>query len=754
MNSILILALMGDPMLPAGSCDRSGGFNVDTYELIEFLSRKDYQCLIITNQSAEAPVLYEQINRNIQLCRVSLNGADQNQQGELLQQAASIEIQILELLNQFSFFPTLIHSYYWLSGYIACSLSDRLNIPFVHSVVALSKDKELAGAQSDYHVQKECEYRFLPKASYIFSITDTEKETLCSKYPVCSQKVFIVGREIPEIYQTPVRNELGIAKELDAQAPLKCLYREHSVTNWWNSGAFTYVGRLKPEKGVPHIIMAWDQLYRHCGEKTPPLWIVGGDVDGIERLRESLYPHFPELPEHEKALRICWWGHLNAEGISALYLKTLALVTHSQYEAGGRVIIEAMSQAKPVIATPTGFAKDLITDWHNGFLVKYGDVERLCHCMLMFVAQPLLSNSLGLTAHATILAARNRWNGYRRIEQIYQQLLGCKPELLPSEPSPQSMETVDHFACGMLSTYPYAYDRDFCQEKHGYMPHSPSPEEKVSKAFFAWTYLTQIKGVPALTLRYYSKLNEPKIWNNQVETEAIVAHDRYSRAIYSCKNSMVLSPLAQNEESCWIAVPYYPFLTTNQLRYHGNAILTLLSRFSLATSLEISPLHSDQYGPKTAGWNCMCRELYSQLAMYPNVAKILPALETLLADEQPETSGPNVWNYGTGLVEHVRELADGSFVLMPTSDIFWGEAGYDAGQFLYDYFTDILLEERWRQLVRCASGCYSCDERNILKWTLLAALERLLRSVVEDLAVQAEYHMKCTKRILGLLSSR
>lgn len=754
MNSVLILALMGDPMLPAGSCDRTGGFNVDTYELIEFLSRKDYSCLIITNQSDEAPVPYERINRNIQLCRISLNGADQNQQDELLRQADSIKAQILELLNRLSFSPALIHSYYWLSGYIACSLSDRLNIPFIHSIVALAKDKEQANAKSDYHVQMECEYRFFPKARYIFSITDTEKETLCSQYPVCAHNVFIVGREIPDIYRAPVRNELGVARELNPFAPLKYLHSDRSGTDWWNSGAFTYVGRPKPEKGIPHIIRAWNQLYRHYGAKTPPLWIVGGDVNGIERLRESLCSYIPELPEHEKALRVCWWGHLNAEGISTLYLKTLALVTHSQYEAGGRVIIEAMSQAKPVIATPTGFAKDLITDWHNGFLVEYGDTERLFRRMSLFASQPLLSNSLGLTARETILTARNRWNGYQRIEQIYQQLLGYTSEPSFSKQSLSPTETVDHFACGMLSAYPYAYNRDIYTEKRCYMPHSPASGERVSKAFSAWMCFTQIKGVPALSLRYYSRLNEAKIWNNQTETEAIAARDRYSRAIFSCENDAVLSPLAYHKESCQITVPYYGFLATDKLQCHGKEMLALLSRFSLSAFPGHTPVYSDQYGPKTIGWNSMCRELSGQLAVFPTAAEILPVLKALLANGQSEVPGPEAWNYGAGLAEHVCELADGAFALMPAPDIFWGEAGYDAGQFLYDYFIDILLEEKGRQLVRYAADCYCCDESRVLKWVLLAALERLLRSSVEDIPVQAGKHMKNIRCILSLFSNR
>ena len=39
--------------------------------------------------------------------------------------------------------------------------------------------------------------------------------------------------------------------------------------------------------------------------------------------------------------------------------KSLVLITHSKYEAGGNVILEAMAHALPVIATPSGMEKTL-----------------------------------------------------------------------------------------------------------------------------------------------------------------------------------------------------------------------------------------------------------------------------------------------------------------------------------------------------------------------------------------------------------
>lgn len=744
---------MGDPMLPAGSCDRSGGFNIDTSELIEFLSQKDYQCIVITNQSEEAPAPYEKINRNIQLFRVSLNGADQNRQDELLRQASFVAKQILELLDRLQFQPAFIHSYYWLSGYIACTLSAELGIPFVHSVVALSRDKEIADAQSDYHIQRQCEFYFLPRARYIFSITDAERETLCSGYPVSAKQVLVVGREIPAAYQAPVHNELGLARGLDAALPLKCFPNRLPSTDWWNSGAFTYVGRPKAEKGIPYIIEAWLRLYQIYGEKTPPLWIVGGDVNGIERLRASLHPRFPNMPLHERALRVCWWGHLNEEGISALYLKTLALITHSQYEAGGRVIIEAMSQAIPVIATPTGFAKDLIVDWYNGFLVDYADISRLCRRMALFAAQPLLSNSLGLAARETISTARNRWNGYCRIEQVYQAVLQGASDLPRNEMPPHLQSTVDYFACGMLSTYPYAYDRVLCEDENRYVQCLPSPDETVSKALCAWTRRVQHKNAPALSLRFYSKLNQAKLWNPQAKAEAVSARDRYHRALRSCESDVVLPALTRYDPACLLTVSCHPFLSADELRRNGKAVLALLARFSQTPSPAKGLFRSNRYGPEATGWDSMYSELLKQISVMSVSADLVSRLESLHSACQTKTVPFAVWNYGAELAEHVRKTEDSSLILMPSSELFLGEAGYDAGQFLHSYFGDSWEKDEGVQLAAYAANCYHVETRNILKWTLLVSLEHFLQGTVMDIPAQAEGSLRQIKILLRLLSS-
>lgn len=112
----------------------------------------------------------------------------------------------------------------------------------------------------------------------------------------------------------------------------------------------------------------------------------------------------------EKEHKIIWWGTLPPSGISTLLLKSLVVLTHSKYEAGGLVLLEAFTQGLPVIATPNGYAKDYIQDWYNGFLVDYKDVHLLAKYMMFFCNQPFLSYYMGNNASQTMAAIKDSWN--------------------------------------------------------------------------------------------------------------------------------------------------------------------------------------------------------------------------------------------------------------------------------------------------------------------------------------------------------
>ena len=202
---------------------------------------------------------------------------------------------------------------------------------------------------------------------------------------------------------------------------LKINFSQGLTTNsgWWNKKAFIYCGRIASNKGVDIIIKAWIKLKEKYTDNCPSLWIVGGALNEIEHFKSDKKTEF-NLEKYETCGEIIWWGYLDQRGISTLFLKALALIMHSSYEPGGRVIIEALASGIPVIATPNGFGADYIRNWFNGFQILYGDVDALCGRMQLFLKQPYLSNNLGINAKKHMDHLLNKWNFNQLHMDVYQ----------------------------------------------------------------------------------------------------------------------------------------------------------------------------------------------------------------------------------------------------------------------------------------------------------------------------------------------
>lgn len=224
---------------------------------------------------------------------------------------------------------------------------------------------------------------------------------------------------------------------------------------WWNEGPFLYIGRIAQSKGVFEILSAWLALAARLGTRCPDLWMAGGAPAEIaaERARHSRRGLLERL---EGRGRLRWWGYLDEGGLSALLLKARVLIAHSTYEPGGRVVLEAMTQGVPVIATPNGFALDLVRDWVTGFLVPTGDTSALRRRMEHFALQPLLGPSMGIAARATALNALRSWDFYRSHGRVYAEAaLKAEPDALGGPAAPPDV-IVDRLPGGLFGRYPFA----------------------------------------------------------------------------------------------------------------------------------------------------------------------------------------------------------------------------------------------------------------------------------------------------------
>lgn len=685
MGTILVLALLGDPTLPAG-VPNTGGFNQTLNEFLCAMAGTEYSLCVITDTSSYTSEKYLRISKNIELFRVAVTQEEHANQEKLRFAQQRIISEIYGILESNNYSIKLIHSFYWLSGCIAAVIHDEKGIPFILTPISLSYYKSATGYKANCPFQVECEPYYLKNADLILAITDQEKMVLANKYLISNDKIIVVGRSVASVFKNPARNDDGIPRNTFIY---KCHENTASDSLWWVSGAYLYVGRMVPIKGVVDIVLAWISLRNKYGEVTPPLWLVGGSPLQIFDIRRELLKKAEKLSTYESENKVVWWGYLDQASISTLLLKTLALITHSRFEAGGRVLLEAMCQGRPVVATPNGFAADLIQNWRNGFLVSYGDQEGLSRCMEYFVRQPYLGCALGKAAKKGFEATEKQWNYLNVHRKIYSHyLLGAD---LPVETATNKSTAILFSAeDGInLGSFPF-FDTRYTSEEwiqqlkelHGGEILSFRQVDESNARARHYSYITN--GASYRIKQFFNLLNRDAIWNGKESKKAFRAPELFTRASSSQRFACVLPWCSSSANGSYYITP-----CLQKSDHVGYAEICGLLDSLCADSLDhfFSSYTGSDVNKAEATPNCYMRTLKAFLSAleestnrlsssdrFQIVVSSLPKIRALeVATNNEARMGIN---YGKPLLPHIVLSADQAYFL-PSSDWYWGELGPD-----------------------------------------------------------------------------
>jgi glycosyltransferase involved in cell wall biosynthesis len=160
-----------------------------------------------------------------------------------------------------------------------------------------------------------------------------------------------------------------------------------------------FVGRLVERKGV-HVLL--DALARLDGSAPVLLRVVG---DGPERA--ALQARAERLG---LGARVEFEGFVSSEELAARFAGCDAFVLPAVVDAKGDteglgvVLLEAMVNAKPVVASAAGGIVDIVRDGGNGWLAPPGDVEALADALRACMADPERRRRYGLQGRADVAA--------------------------------------------------------------------------------------------------------------------------------------------------------------------------------------------------------------------------------------------------------------------------------------------------------------------------------------------------------------
>jgi glycosyltransferase involved in cell wall biosynthesis len=144
------------------------------------------------------------------------------------------------------------------------------------------------------------------------------------------------------------------------------------------------VGWLLPIKGPQILLKAFERLHRE-GIPAKLVYVGKGELENNLR-RESRRLH---LAPH---IRFLGWQDNIAEIMSAFDV----FVLPSLNEGMGRVLVEAMAAARPIVASRTGGIPDLVVQGENGILFPVGDDRALARALRRLQRHPEEARRMGL----------------------------------------------------------------------------------------------------------------------------------------------------------------------------------------------------------------------------------------------------------------------------------------------------------------------------------------------------------------------
>ena len=177
-----------------------------------------------------------------------------------------------------------------------------------------------------------------------------------------------------------------------------------------------FVGRLASNKGLRTLLPAFAQLARH--DPSASLVLVGADGGqraGTERAAREL----------GIADRVRLVGFLADESLlAAAFREARLFVLPSEYEAFGLVLLEALAQGTPVVASRVGGIPEFIDDQRAGLLTPPGDAAALATALLSLWDDPERRRRMGEFGRDQVVP-RYSWDEVAaRLRALFEEVAG------------------------------------------------------------------------------------------------------------------------------------------------------------------------------------------------------------------------------------------------------------------------------------------------------------------------------------------
>ena len=373
MDKVALISFHTCPLAAPGE-GKAGGMNVYVRELSRYLGGMGIRVDVFTRCHAGQEADIVELGSQARVVHLK-GGPPEAGLGSLYLYLPSFLDELYRFSNAEGTNYQLVHSHYWLSGWVGEKAAESWGAPHVltfHTLAEIKMQSRAGVKESPLRARAERE--LMASAQLIIASSVQEKTAMIRLYDAPQSRIEVV----------PCGVDLTLFRPLDVNEA-----RQKLGLN--GEKVIVYVGRIEPIKGLELLLRSAAIMEL---EESLKVLVIGGDVTPELDVR-----HLKDLAGElgiEKVMEFV--GVVDQKLLPLYYNAADVCVVPSHYESFGLVALEALACGTPVVASRVGGLPAVVQHGRTGYLLPWRCPEPFADSLEVILSSKGLQKSMGLAA--------------------------------------------------------------------------------------------------------------------------------------------------------------------------------------------------------------------------------------------------------------------------------------------------------------------------------------------------------------------
>ena len=409
VRRVAVLSVHSSPLAPPGVGD-SGGMNVTIRALAGELARAGIESDLYTRATSTDDPPVVELQPGVRLLHLPAGPPAPVPKQTLPRYLCAFLCALLRAGERYGPYD-ILHSHYWVSGWVARLARERWDSPMVHSFHTLGRVKNLSLADGDEPeppTRLAGEERVAAAADCLLAPTPVEARQLVELYGAAPARVRVVPYGVDRARFHPGDREA-------ARAAL-------GVTH---PHVLAFVGRLQPLKAPDVAVLALATLARQRPDLDVELLVIGGASGNGNGEPARLAKLAADAGVADRVRFLAAQPH---DRLATVYQAADLVLMPSWSESFGLVALEAQACGTPVVAAGVGGLQHAVGDGTTGVLIASHQPEAWAGAVARLLSNPRRLAAMG--------AAAARFAGVHGWDRTAARLLGIYGDLVQAAGEP------------------------------------------------------------------------------------------------------------------------------------------------------------------------------------------------------------------------------------------------------------------------------------------------------------------------------